>query len=143
MRAQEAFASMMRQQVAPALRDLGLKGSGQVFSIPSDRYWALIGFQKSVGSTSEAVKFTVNLQVVSRDDWAKASEAQRWRGAKPKANVRPGLPGAWGERIGALMPSGNDHWWWVEPDRPTEQVADEVVAALRDHGLPVMKRRMA
>jgi hypothetical protein len=142
MTAQEAFALMMREQVAPALRDLGLKGSGQVFSIPSDRYWALIGFQKSVGSSSEAVKFTVNLQVVDRDAWAKASEEQPWRGPKPKANVRPGVPGSWGERIGTLMPPRNDYWWSIEPDRPTEPVAGEVVAALRDHGLPEMKRRM-
>src|SRR4051812_36014984 len=101
MTAQEAFALMMREQVAPALRGLGLEGSGQTFSLPSDRYWALVGFQKSVGSSSAAVKFTMNLQVVPRDAWARASEEQPWRGPKPKANVRPGLPGAWGDRIGA------------------------------------------
>jgi hypothetical protein len=145
MKAQEAFASMMREQVAPALRDLGLKGSGRVFSIPSDRYWALIGFQKSVYSSSEAVSFTVNLQVVSRESWVKAREELDWLGPKPKPNVRPpsAVPDTWGERLGALMPRGEDHWWSIDPDEPTEEVAVEVVAALRAYGLPAMKRHMA
>src|SRR5260221_5989221 len=96
MTAQEAFASMMRQRVAPTVRDLGLKGSGQAFSIPSDRYWALIGFQKSGFSTSGAVLFTVNLKVVSREVWAKAYEEGPWRGPKPTANVLAAVSEAWG-----------------------------------------------
>jgi hypothetical protein len=110
--------------------------------IPSERFWALIGFQKSTASNAAALKFTINLQVVPRDAWSKASEEHPWRGAKPSANVVAGIPGSWWQRIGGLLASGSDHWWWTEPDRPSEAVAEEVVAAIRDHALPEMKRRM-
>jgi hypothetical protein len=111
--------------------------------MPSERYWAPVGFQKSVISNSAAVKFTVNLQVVPRDAWAEALEEQPWRGAKPRANVLSRVPGSWDERIGRLLPAGNDLWWRIEPDRTTQPVAQEVVAAIRDLGLPEMKRHMA
>jgi Domain of unknown function (DUF4304) len=143
VKAQEAFAVMMREQIAPALRSLGLKGSGQSYSIPSEKHWALIGFQKSGASSAAAVKFTVNLTIQSREAWAKAYEDSPWIGKKPSPNVRSGAPGGWTSRIGHLLPTPRDHWWWVEPDRPTAPVADEVVAAVRDYGLPEMRQRMA
>jgi hypothetical protein len=141
MTAQEAFASMMRDRVVPALLKLGVRGSGQSFSIPSETHWALIGFQKSASSNAQNVRFTVNLTVVSREEWAEVFAKHPSFGAKPKPNVR-GL-GGWNERIGALLPEGADRWWQVEPDRPTEQVSVEVVAAISDLALPEMQRRMA
>jgi hypothetical protein len=69
---------MMREQVAPALRGLGIKGSGQSFANPSERYWALIGFQKSRRSSSAVLEFTVNLTVVSRAASVLASRRDRW-----------------------------------------------------------------
>lgn len=143
MVAQEVFKLMVREQIAPALRVLGLKGSGQSYTIPSERYWALIGFQKSVSSSSAVVKFTLNLTVVSRNAWARAFESHPWIGAKPSPNVEVLMAdGEWHSRIGQLLPSRSDHWWWVEPDRPTEPVAREVVEAIRDVGLPAMLERM-
>ena len=106
MKAPEVFAAKMCEQVAPALYELGLKGSGQSFSIPSKRYRALIGFQRSVSSSSAAVKLTLNLTVVSRDAWAQAFEAGPWVGPKPKANVHAMVPGEWNARIGQLLPKG-------------------------------------
>ncbi len=133
---------MMREDVAPALRELGFKGSGQSFSLPSDRYWALVGFQKSAYSDATAVKFTVNLRVVSKEDWERAREAQPWRGQRPSPNDAGSVPGGWYARIGQLLPSRADQWWRVDPDTPTEQTAQAVVAAIRDFGLPEMRRRM-
>ena len=133
---------MMRAQIAPALRSLGLKGSGQSYAIPSDDYWALVGFQKSGASSAAAVKFTVNLQVQPRDAWARAYNERPWMGVKPSPNTIAGVEGGWWSRIGQLLPDAEDHWWWIEPDRPTEPVADEVIAAIRDYGLPEMRRRM-
>ena len=134
---------MMREQIAPALRALGLKGSGQSYAIPHESYWALIGFQKSVFSTAATVKFTLNLTVVSREAWSRAFEAHPWIGAKPSPNVQARTAdGEWHARIGQLLPSRSDHWWPIEHDRPTEPVAREVIEAIRDHGLPAMYQRM-
>ncbi|RPE41173.1 uncharacterized protein DUF4304 [Streptomyces sp. Ag109_O5-1] len=50
---------MMRTQIAPALRALGFKGSGQIFELPHPASWALLGFQKSAYNTARHVEFTV------------------------------------------------------------------------------------
>jgi len=133
----------MRDEIAPVLRQFGLRGSGQAFSIPSDAYWAQIGFQKSDSSNALIVKFTVNLKVVSREAWAETARTHRWLGAKPSPNTQASLvPGAWDVRIGLLLPSGRDEWWRIEPDTPTAPVAGEVLVAIHDFGLPAMRRRM-
>jgi hypothetical protein len=135
---------MMREQVAPALRGLGIKGSGQSFAIPSERYWALIGFQKSRRSSSAVLEFTVNLTVVSRAAWAAAFESHPWIGEKPRPNVRAAMAeDEWHSRIGTLLASRRDRWWSVAADRPTEPVAREVVDVIRDVGLPAMRERMS
>jgi hypothetical protein len=56
--AQEASKEMLQSTIAPRLRALGFKGSGQVFELPDERFWALVGFQKSVSSDRSKVKFT-------------------------------------------------------------------------------------
>ena len=84
----------------------------------------------------------MNLKVVPRDAWARAYEEHPWMGSKPRANTLAGVRGGWWSRIGQLLPNPGDRWWWIEPDRPTEPVADEVIAAIRDYALPEMRRRM-
>jgi hypothetical protein len=133
---------MMRDEIAPALRRLGLKGSGQAFAIPSESHWALVGFQKSVWGDSDEVRFTINLTVVEKAAW----EAERQRhpyigGGRPAPNVQHGRP-AWCERIGMLLPGGGDHWWRVPAGCSPDRVVSEVVSAIRDHALPEMRLQM-
>lgn len=64
--AQQVFSEMLRSVVAPGLRERGFRGSGQSFWLPDDRMWAQVGFQKSVSSTKDAVRFTVNLGVTDK-----------------------------------------------------------------------------
>ncbi|MFD8716751.1 DUF4304 domain-containing protein [Streptomyces sp. NPDC059629] len=66
--AQAVFASMMSTQIAPALRALGLKGSGQIFELPHPVSWALLGFQKSAYNTAGHAEFTVNVTAIGMDD---------------------------------------------------------------------------
>lgn len=60
---------MLKTLVAPRLRTIGLKGSGQNYRLPSDDYWALLGFQKSTSSDASHVRFTCNVLVVSKSVW--------------------------------------------------------------------------
>src|SRR5215203_3046681 len=90
--AQAVFKTMLRDQVAPRLRELGFEGSRQNFSLPSETHYALLAFQKSDFSDKSAVRFTVNLTVVGREDWEQGS-----RRAWPDQPLRPpqansGLP---------------------------------------------------
>jgi hypothetical protein len=113
------------------------------FSIPSDDHWALIGFQKDRHSDRDAVRFTVNLKVVSHHAWDAIREGSPWRSERPSANeALSGLPGAWSTRIGFLMPAHGDYWWELRAGDPTDRLAPEVVAAVRTHALPAMRARM-
>ena len=120
---------MLKEVVAPALRRHNFKGSGGEYLLPDAGAWALVGFQRSDVSSAQAVKFTINLKVVSRSTWDDARHEQTWLPERPKANSRYPV-GEWSERIGKLMPDGEDHWWWVRPDDDPSQVGAEVVTAL-------------
>jgi hypothetical protein len=84
--AQDTYREMMKTQVAPALRGLGFKGSGQNYELPVAGHWAMLGFQKSAWSDASALRFTVNVLVVSRAAWEKARSERSYVPARPTAN---------------------------------------------------------
>ncbi len=111
--AQERFTAMLRDEVAPRLRAMGFKGSGQNFALPSESHWSLLGFQRSAFSDKDKVAFTINLTVVGRRNWEEGSR-RAWPTQPPRTpGANWGLPpmleqmfgGAyWHSRIGLLMP---------------------------------------
>ena len=121
------------------LRAEGFTGSAGNYRLPSQSHWALISFQKSTASNRGAVKFTLNLKVVSYREYESLREEHPFYSAKPSPNV--GLEG-WTRRIGQLLPSGQDTWWTLQAGQPTANPADEVLAALRDHGLPALRAEL-
>lgn len=141
LKATDLFKLMLRDEVAPALRSAGLRGSGSGYSIPSESHWAMLGFQGSMANTAGLIKFTVNCTVVRKDEWEAQYAARPYIGPKPKPNVRAGV--GWTERLGALMPSGQDSWWWLERDGDPHEVAAEVVTAIMHYGLPAMRAEIA
>jgi hypothetical protein len=140
--AQQRYAVLMRDRLAPALRELGLKGSGGTFVLDDPVCWAIVGFQRSVHNDRSRVQFTVNLTVVGRQAWAETRRSYPYLSARPAPNMRYGNP-AWQQRIGTLLPSGVDTWWAVDSRTDLDGLAREVIAAIRDHGLPAMRRQLA
>ena len=57
--AQTVFSRLLRDLIAPALRDLGFKGSGARYKMTRDEYRIEIEFQKSKWSTRDSVQFDV------------------------------------------------------------------------------------
>jgi hypothetical protein len=100
----QAYEQMMRGQVAPALRDLGLTGTLRIFRYVADGRSGEIRWQKDGRQTRRQIlPFTMNL------DW---------------------LCGA--GRVSELMPvPATDTWWEVRGGHPTDAVADSVVSAVR------------
>lgn len=49
---------MLRNNLAPALRALGFKGSGQIYTLPDEDCWALVGIQRSQFSDRYDLRFT-------------------------------------------------------------------------------------
>jgi hypothetical protein len=89
---QEIYAEWMKATFGPALRDEGLRGSGGRFELPSDVFWAQLGFQKSAYSDGREVRFTVNLSVTRRDDWTKRTAAKSYLGERPTPCAVPCQP---------------------------------------------------
>ena len=140
--AQERFDEMMKGLVAPALRAHGFTGSGRSYRIPSQEWWALLGFQKSRYNDARAMQFTINVSVTPKKAWADARIGQEhWMPERPSPNTRYAAPW-WGARIGLLLPQREDKWWILSPESESAKVAAEVVNAIRDVALPAMLERM-
>ena len=133
---------MMQREIAPALRELGFKGSGQSFTLPSETHWVLLGFQKSQWGDSREVTFTVNVTVVEKRAWDDERAKRPYLGGeRPAPNTIYGPP-VWTDRVGFLFPAGTDLWWPVKAGSSTATVANEVVAAIRDYALPEIARQI-
>lgn len=132
---QQVYDHLMKDSFAPALRGAGLKGSGGRFELPSEEFWSQLGFQKSAFSDSASLKFTVNLSVIGRGEWAEHVAAKPHLGEKPKPST---FYGSWAEqvRIGRLTLSGEDLWWLLERGDDPKPVADQVLSILLDVAVP-------
>lgn len=137
----DVFRRWSKDSLAPSLRGLGFTGSGQTFTLPDDQCWVLLGVQKSTSSSPNLVRFTINLSVANRRLWSELREWQHWwMGARPSASVHS--PGQVMERLGAGMPGGEDRWWVLTNSASERELASltvEIVAAMRDHGLPALR----
>lgn len=139
----ERFNEFMRRNVAPALRSMGLRGSGQRFELPDERCWALVGFQRSwTNAVTGEARFTVNLTFVPKAVWDLTREQLDWVGVKPSANGSAGFRGVEDIRLGNLMPGGGDRWWSIGDPDDDASAAEEVVTAIRDLGLPWLRGRI-
>jgi hypothetical protein len=138
--AQEAFARMVKEEIAPGLRRMGFKGSGQRYELPSETHWAMLSFQKSAFSDSDDVRFTINLKVIGREEWQRARQERSYLGERPSPSVFANV--GWESRIGRLLPGDRDQWWTVTADGPTEPVAREILEAVKEFAFPAMIERM-
>jgi len=137
----DEFSTVVRDRLAPALRELGLKGSGTAFLLPDEQSWAIVGFQKSRTSDRREVRFTVNLTVANKLDWERARVVTPWLPARPSGNGR--YPVGTVVRLGLIMPGGRDRWWSVTASAPAAEIVADVIAAIRDHGIPWLRARVA
>ena len=139
--AQQAFASLMRARIAPALRALGFKGSGQTYELPHLETWALIGFQKAARQTAGQVEFTLNVTVADKLGWAQARRREPHLPARPSPNTVYGPAAAWHSRIGRLLPADRDTWWTITATTDPEPVARGVISAVTEYALPAIRER--
>jgi hypothetical protein len=131
--AQDAFRAMVKDQLAPAFRDRGLRGSGARYELPSDTHWLLVGLQKSMGSTADAVHFVVNVSAVGKAAWTRHRVGRSFLGEKPTGNAQG--PGTDMARLGVLA-FGVDKWWVVRATEPATEVVREVLQTLDEFGMP-------
>jgi len=143
--AYDQLTSFVRTNLAPWLRSLGFVGSGQQYQLPDERFYALLGIQRARGNTADEVRFTINVNVVPKDEWDRhrmkqtMQEGHPWWPDKPKANVDY-MPDWW-VRIGTLI-DGTDRWWTLTGDPDVvESVSVEVKEAIVRWAYPEILRR--
>ncbi len=139
--AQELFTSAMNEAFEPALRILGLRGSGQSFFLPSTTHFVLLGFQKSQSSDARDVRFTLNLKVVMKETWERMRESHPYFPAKPSPNTWYGTF-EWHKRIGQLLPDGEDKWWHLRVDQDNAPTIAEVVDVLTNVAVAALRKQV-
>jgi hypothetical protein len=118
--AQDAYKQMLREYVAPALRELGFRGapSRGNFRYETTTHAAEVRFQKSRGSTTQEVDFWILLHATDiKTEWVYWD----W--------TLEALARDWGDRGG----------WTICAGDPVEPVASEVVHSLRSHAWPAIQ----
>jgi hypothetical protein len=133
MNAGSQFNSFLSEFIRPALKAQGFRKNGQTFAVFETGNWGIVNFQKSTSSTSQLVKFTINLGVAS----ARLSlvSTEDWRRRPPRM-----YDCDWQPRLGLLMADADDHWWVLDDQTLLPALADEVIQALMVYGLPAMRR---
>ena len=143
--AQEWFRFMVDTNLAPGLRALGFFGVGRRFRIESNRHWGEVVVEQARSFTARAVRFTVHVGVISRDEWnAQLRVRPYYPASKISRLQKTGL--GWQAPIGELVtvagqPIG-ELWWELEVGRPFDSLAREVLTAVREFALPAMRDRM-
>lgn len=137
---QEKFKLLMKERIAPRLREHGLKGSSQNFYLPSESHWALLGFQKSMYSDSLELKFTINLFFVNKREWNRARSKKSYFPAKPTPTTKWGL--GWEQRIGFLLQENCDHWWTMKYNSNLEHLSNQVIDYIVKYALPAIHEQL-
>jgi hypothetical protein len=141
--AQDTYKRFQREQLAPALREMGFRGSSPVYVFPDDLNWLQVGLQASRHSDRSSVMFTVNLGITSKHDWHRFREGGfgfTKIGDRPSPNAVWPVGHTW--RLGPLA-VGYDKWWEVNAGDDVGAVSDEVTGLIRTVGLPWLLNHVA
>jgi Domain of unknown function (DUF4304) len=127
---------MLRDVIAPSLREIGFKGSGTKYKMERNDYEIEIDFQSSKFSTRDAVQFDLNLAIrhpPTLELFKRANDQAREMG---KEFESPTSGGYW-NRLSRLAtrPAFN---WQVTSQDPIEPVGEDVVSCVRELFMPVI-----
>lgn len=139
--ATDLFKLLIKERWAPVLRECGLKGSGRIFMLPNDLDWAMLGFQSSSSSSADCVKFTMNMFVAGKVEYAEARNRASYLSERPSPNVMGG-PHRYSERVGRLV-HGEDYWWRIHTGQDIESVASEISEILTGIVVPKLQEEVA
>jgi hypothetical protein len=136
--AQDALKAALRDQLGPAARRHGYKGSPPNWrksSAAGD--WAVVNVQSSSFSSAEHLRCVVNL-AFAPEPWL------RWEAEKLGA----GMPKSVSESLGLYRerlhpegtPEGIDGWWDVTDDESARVAVTDMLTQLDQAGWPVLER---
>lgn len=113
------------------LRGEGFRKRANSFQRKDGELFSVINFQSSQWNSDRSCRFTVNLNKIL------PFYHEKWTGQSFPENSASAVP-ICSYRIGLLMPENKDLWWEVRPDSEFTEMAADVVAKIRDYGLPFL-----
>jgi len=114
---------MIRDEVAPWLRERGFRKRRNQFRRGDDQGWQVVGFQASQWGSRDDVRFTINL-------WVGVTELEA---VEPDAQVQ--------QRVGALLRGGEDHWWSLDSFTDASALGADLREVLESVCLPWLDAR--
>lgn len=123
------IAAISKFAYSQEMKSLGFKRSGNHMYRPSADLFHGVHFQASQWGTSEQGEFTINLVVTSSILY------EAWTGKPLPRNPATALFPIQ-QRIGAIMPKHNDHWWSVSQTTDMKALELEILDTLTSYALP-------
>jgi hypothetical protein len=108
-----------------------------------DRHWAEVTVMASQSMLAHSVRFTLRLSVLSRDEWTAQLRVRPYYPSHPPCR---GVRNDWEAPIGQLVQVGGyqiGHLWWeLKAGQPYRSLAQEVLGAMRNFGIPAIQQRI-
>jgi len=124
------FATLLKE-VAIVLRWANFRRRRQSFWIEADGNTALIDFQRSRSSSAQRISFTINLGV-------RSARVAAFLSSGPEL-LDPGIADChWRQRIGLLLPEGEDKWWTLENVQDLADLRRDLIPILRTTAVPTL-----
>lgn len=130
------FKEMLKDYLAPQLKNAGFKKKGQTWNRPvNDELVHVINVQKSGWSDSEEISFTVNMGLFVRPVYQiiwnrEASKIIAESDCFPRFRIGR-LPG---------KTAGKDIWWELHDRLELSSVGNEIAKKIEEDGLPLLDR---
>ncbi|OLF09435.1 hypothetical protein BLA60_19920 [Actinophytocola xinjiangensis] len=140
--AQDWFRFMVDTNLAPGLRALGFFGVGRRFRIEGASHWGEVLVEQARSFTARAVRFTVHVGVISRDEWAEQLRVRPYYPANEVTRTHAGWQAPIGELVTVAGHSIGELWWELEVGRPFDSLSNEVLTAVREFALPAIRTHM-
>lgn len=122
----ENFKSVL-DAVATVLKEVGFVRAGANMRHITQDCAAIVQFQRSVSSTIDSIRFTVNLGVVC---------GALYSDGKAKLKKAKLIDAHLVRRIGDFLPSSPDKWWVLDRGSDVETVTREILSILVDVAIP-------
>ena len=141
MTAQLALRNALRDLLGPAARSHAFRGSAPTWRKVSDAGdWAVVNVQSSSWSTSESLRWVVNL-AFAPEPWL------RWMRRELGSETPKAVPeslGLYRERLHPDgTPEGSDGWWDVGDDESARAAVADMNVQLQRAGWPVLEEMFA
>lgn len=129
----ETFRFLLSKMVQPVLKKAAFKKTGSTFhSWSGPDACKVVNFQRSSGSTSQCIRFTVNFGVyLTCLDSGSGRFSTTDRRSPKEYDCHHRV------RIGRLMPAKKDHWWELEGKSSLGRIQTELLPAL-ENGLGLL-----